>query len=262
MQALPLQFQKRYTRHEPLILGTLGLVLFVAAWELAAFRGWLNPVILSSPSRIGEALQRQVGSGELFRDLQVSAMEFVLGFAIAAVLGLVVGLAMGFRRSVEYAIDPFIWFLYSAPLVAFYPLFIIWLGFGFWTVVAITILLTAIPVTINTLAGMRSVDPILVRAVRSYGGSSLDVVFKVILPAALPLILAGFRIAVGRALLGVVVGEMFSANAGLGFRLTYYGARLRTTDLLVPLLVITILGLTLTQLIRALEARMARWRQL
>jgi ABC-type nitrate/sulfonate/bicarbonate transport system permease component len=255
------RLRRGYLRHEAAILGVVGLVGFGALWELAGSLGWINPVVLSSPSRIGDALVRQLRSGELLRDLQVTSAEFALGFALAVVVGVAVGVVMGLNQNVEYSLDPFIWFFYSAPLVAFYPLLIIWLGFGFWTVVAITFFLTVIPITVNTLAGIQSVDPLLVRAVRAFGGRTRDVVLKVLLPASLPLVLAGLRIGIGRALIGVVLGEMFSANAGLGFRMTFYGARLRTTDVLVPMLVIIIFGILATQAIRILEVRLARWRE-
>ncbi|HLH24546.1 MAG TPA: ABC transporter permease [Chloroflexota bacterium] len=256
-----LRLRRVYLRHEAAILGVLGLAGFTALWELAGRLGWINPVVLSSPSRVGDALLRQARSGELPRDLQVTAVEFVVGFGIAVALGVAIGVLMGLYQDVEFSLDPFIWFLYAAPLVAFYPLIIVWLGFGFWTVVAITVFLTAIPIAVNTLAGIRSVDPLLVRAVRSFGGSTADVVTKVLLPASLPLVLAGLRIGIGRALIGVILGEMFSANAGLGFRMTYYGARLRTTDVLVPMLVIVVFGVVATQLVRLLETRLARWRE-
>jgi NitT/TauT family transport system permease protein len=255
------RLRRAYLRHEAAVLGVVGLAGFTALWEAAGRLGWINPVVLSSPSRVGEALTRQVRSGELLRDLQVTTVEFVVSFAVAAALGVAVGVLMGLYQDAEFALDPFIWFLYAAPLVAFYPLIIVWLGFGFWTVVAIAVFLTAIPITVNTLAGIRSVDPLLVRAVRSFGGSTRDVVTKVLLPASLPLMLAGLRIGIGRALIGVVLGEMFSANAGLGFRMTFYGARLRTTDVLVPMLVIIIFGVVATQLVRLLEVRLARWRE-
>ena len=256
-----LGLRRAYLRHEPVILGVVGLALFVLLWELASRAGWINPVVLSSPSRIGEAFGRQWASGELPRDVQASGAEFALGFGLAVVVGVAVGVLMGLYQDAEYALDPFVWFFYAAPLVAFYPLLIIWLGFGFWTVVAITFLSTAIPIAVNTLAGIRSVDPLLVRAVRAFGGRAPDVIWKVLLPASLPLVLAGLRIGIGRALIGVVLGEMFSANVGLGFRMTFYGARLRTTDVLVPMVVIILFGVLATQVIRILETRLARWRE-
>ncbi len=245
-----------YAKQESLALGMLGLVLFGGLWEFAADRGWINPVTLSSPGRIGDALVRQWASGDLLRDLQVSLVEFLIGFAISAVIGIAVGIVMALNSNAEFALDPFIWFFYSAPIVALYPLIIVWLGFGFWTVIAITVALTAITITINTLAGLRSVDPLLIRAARSFGGGSMDVVWKVMLPGSLPMVLAGLRIGLGRALIGVVIGELFSANVGLGFRMTYYGARLRTSDVLVPLLLIILIGVLSTQVVRFFEDRL------
>lgn len=250
-----------YLRHEAIWLGGLGLVSFITLWELAARRQWVNPVALASPSRVAVAFQRQWASGELGRDLGISAGEFALGFGLAVVVGLALGAVMALHQDVEYALDPFLWFFHSAPLVAFYPLLVVWLGFGFRTVVALTFVLAVIPITVNTLAAMETVNPVLVRAVRGFGGRGLDVVTKVLLPASLPLVLAGLRIGVGRALVGVVLGEMFSANAGLGFRMTSYGARLRTADLFVPLVVVVVLGVLTTQALRTLESRLARWRE-
>ena len=246
--------------HEPLILGTLGVVLFLAGWELAALHGWLNPVILSSPSRIAAAFAAQAASGQFFRDLSVSLLELVIGFGLSIVFGFALGLAMGLNRTVEYAFDPFVWFLYSTPLVALYPLLVVWLGFGFTTVVAITFLLTVVTIVVNTMAGVRSVDPTIVRAVRAFGGKPLDVVRLAIVPASLPLVMGGIRIGLSRALIGVVLGEMFSSNAGLGFRMTVYGARLQAADVFVPLMAFVVIGLILNQCALALEARFQRWK--
>ena len=158
-------------------------------------------------------------------------------------------------RMVEYAADPFIWFLYASPLIAFYPLIIVWLGFGSTTVIALTFLLTFITSTVNTMAGVRSVDPQLIRAVQAFGGSQLDVICKVVLPASAPLVLAGVRIGLGRALIGVILGEMFSSNGGLGYHISYYGAHLKTADLFVPLMTVVAIGILTTRVCAIFE----RW---
>ena len=247
-----------YRRHEGPILGAIGLAGLLGGWEIAAALGWINPIILASPSRIGHAVARQWRSGELLADLAITGVAFALAYALALLAGLSVGLAMGLFRDVEYALDPMVWFLYSAPLVVFQPLLVVWLGFGFWTVVALGAILAAFPIAVNTLAGVSTVDPMLRRAVRAFGGGWLDELVKVTWPASLPLVLAGLRIAAGRALVGIVVGEMFSANGGLGFRLTFYGARLRAADVLVSVLGVVVLGLVATQSMRVLEQRLRR----
>jgi ABC-type nitrate/sulfonate/bicarbonate transport system permease component len=247
-------------RNSAAILGILGIVLFLALWEGAAQIGLLNPVILSSPSRIAMAFVGQWQSGQFLGDLGVSMAELVIGFVLSAVVGIAIGIAMGLNRTAEYAFDPFVWFLYSTPLVALYPLIVVWLGFGFATVIAITFMLTVIPMAVNTFAGVRSVDPSLVRAVRVFGGSNKDVILKAVLPASLPMVLAGARIGLSRALIGVVLGEMFSSNAGLGFRMTVYAAHLKTADVFVPLVAFVIIGVVTTQLAVLLESRLQSWK--
>jgi len=242
------------------LLGILGIVAFLAIWELAAQANLLNPVVVSSPSRIAMAFAGQAGSGQLFGDFLVSFNELLIGFGLSLVVGVAIGIAMGLNRTTEYALDPFVWFLYSTPLIALYPLIVVWFGFGFATVIAITFMLTVVPLAVNTLAGVRSVDPSLIRAVRAFGGTRTDIVFKAILPASMPLVLAGVRIGLGRALIGVVLGEMFSANAGLGFRMTSYGAHLKTADVFVPLTMFVIIGVVLTQLTTLLENRLQAWK--
>lgn len=242
------------------LLGILGIVAFLAIWELAARANLLNPVVVSSPSRIAMAFAGQAGSGQLFGDFLVSFNELLIGFGLSLVVGVAIGIAMGLNRTTEYALDPFVWFLYSTPLIALYPLIVVWFGFGFATVIAITFMLTVVPLAVNTLAGVRSVDPSLIRAVRAFGGTRTDIVFKAILPASIPLVLAGVRIGLGRALIGVVLGEMFSANAGLGFRMTSYGAHLKTADVFVPLTMFIIIGVVLTQLTTLLENRLQAWK--
>lgn len=199
-------------------------------------------------------------SGELARNIAVSLGEFFVGFGAAAVAGVVLGLAAGRVRTLEYILDPFLWFLYSAPLIAFYPIFVIWLGLGTPTVIAITFLLAVTPITANTLSGIKGVSPGLIRAARSFGAGERDLLWKVVLPASLPMVIAGLRLGIGRALTGVVVAELFGATAGLGFSIAYYGGLLKTTNMLASLVVIVILGVVCTQALSAVEARFSSWR--
>ena len=247
-------------RRERLALGIIGTLGFLLIWEAAADLDLINPVVVSNPSRIAAAFVAQARSGEIFGDLRVTMIEFAVGFGLSLAVGIGLGIAMGLSKLTEYAIDPFVWFLYSSPLIAFYPLIIVWLGFGFATVIAVTFLLSFVSIVVNTVAGVQGVDPQLVRAVRAFGGGRLDVVRKVILPASVPLMLAGLRIGLGRALHGVVLGEMFSSNAGLGYRITFYAAHLRTADVFVPLTILVVVGLIINQIGNALETRLQAWR--
>jgi len=170
------------------------------------------------------------------------------------------GVLAGWFRTVEYALDPFIWFVYSAPLIAFYPLFVLWLGLGTHTVIAISFLLSVTPITVNTATGIRTLSPTLLLAARSFGARPRDVLWKVALPASVPMVAAGLRLGVGRALTGVVIAELFVPSGGLGSSIAYNGGLLRTTEMLASLMVIVVLGVICTQGLTFVESRFDSWR--
>jgi NitT/TauT family transport system permease protein len=251
---------QKYRSFEKVILGTAGILGFIVLWELASMVGLINPLVLSSPSRVSDALVGQIQSGMLWDDLVVSLSEIAIAFAIAAVIGVTVGTLMSLSETTESVFDPFVWGLYMSPHVAFIPLLIIWLGFGRATVVAVAVMIAVVPIIVNTQSGIKNANPTLLQAADAFGAGRWERTVRVLVPCAIPMILAGFRLAIGRVLIGVVVGEMFSSNAGLGFRMTYYGQLVRAADVLVPMLAIVILGVCATQLIRVVEDRTQAWR--
>jgi NitT/TauT family transport system permease protein len=190
----------------------------------------------------------------------VSFREFAIGYALSVVVGILGGALAGRFRIVEYALNPFLWFLYSAPLIAFYPIFVLWFGLGGPTVIAMTFLLSVTQIFASTLSGIQNVNPGLIRAARSFGATERALLWKVVLPASVPMVIAGLRLGIGRALMGVVVGELFGATAGLGYSISYYGALLKTTDMIASLVVVVVLGVLCTQGLSALEARFDSWR--
>jgi NitT/TauT family transport system permease protein len=250
----------RTNRHTPWVLGTLSFVIILGLWESLVRIGVLNPFFTSSPSAIALVLLEQTVSGELLRNLRASLLEFGIGFGLAVTVGVLIGILIGWYRVLDYAVDPFIWFLYSSPLIGFYPVFILIFGLGKPTVIAITFLLSVIPTLVNTAAGIRNVDQMLIRVSRSFGARQSDLFFKVALPASVPMMMAGMRLGIGRALMGVVVAEMFGATNGLGASISYYGELLKTTNMLASLVVIAALGVLATQLLSMLEHRFDSWR--
>jgi NitT/TauT family transport system permease protein len=244
----------------PLLLGIASFALIVVVWETVVRLGWANPFFISQPSAIAASLSHSARSGELWHNLTVSLREFAIGYGASVIVGILAGALAGRIRTVEYALDPFLWFLYSAPLIAFYPIFVLWFGLGVRAVIAITFLLSVTQIAASTMSGVQNVNPGLVRAARSFGASERDLLWKVVLPASLPMVIAGLRLGVGRALMGVVVGELFGATAGLGFSISYYGALLKTTDMIASLVVVVVLGVLCTQGLSAVEARFSSWR--
>lgn len=255
-----IQAQTLRPQVRPVALGSLTFVVLGVAWEAAARAHVINTVLLSSPSAIAAALAGQIRSGALLRNLEVSSIEFAAGFAVSALIGLAAGVAIGWYRPLSHALGPPIWLSYNAPFVALSPLFILALGLGTRTVIVIVVLIAVVPIIMNTAAGVRNVDPVLVRAARSFGAGDVQLFRKVVLPASVPLVMAGLRLGVGRALVGVIVGEFFGGNAGLGYSITYYGGVLQTDNMMVGVVVTAAIGVLLTVGSTRLERRLDAWR--
>ena len=245
---------------KPVLLGIVSFAVILFLWESVVRLGWVNPFFTSQPSAIAATLVRVARSGELWHNLAVSLREFAIGYGASVVVGILAGGLAGRFRTVEYALDPFLWFLYSAPLIAFYPIFVLWFGLGVPTVIVITFLLSVTQIAASTLSGFKNVNPGLLRAARSFGATERDLLWKVVLPASVPMVIAGLRLGIGRALMGVVVGELFGATAGLGYSISYYGSLLKTTDMIASLAVVVLLGVLCTQGLSAMESRFDAWR--
>ncbi|PCI04128.1 MAG: hypothetical protein COB78_07270 [Hyphomicrobiales bacterium] len=249
-----------YRRNEAIILGTLSLASIGVVWQFVVDAGIVNPFFISTPSEVFAEASIQLESGKLYKNIAASMYSFVLALGLATIVGIFLGVLAGWFRDVESILEPFIWFKYSAPTIAFYPLFVAWLGYGTPTIVAIAFLFALTPIYANTLSGIKNVDRDLVRAARSFGARPLDVFLQVALPGSVPIIVAGLRLGVGRALTGVVVAELFGASAGLGYSIAYHAQLLETSKMMVSIVVIVLLGVVLTQLLTWLEKKTDSWR--
>ena len=231
------------------------------AWELLS-RFMIPPQFLPPPSAIAAAFVTTLRSGELLRQLLQTANVLLLGFGLAIVTGMAVGIAMGMFKPLRRALDPYVNAFYAMPTVAMVPLVIIWLGLGFEAKVFLTWLVSVFPVVINTQIGVMNVPPAFVETARAFDCDQWQLFRRVILHAAIPFLIAGIRLALGRALVGVVVAEMFTALTGLGSMIVFYGNTFRTAELFVPMVVLAILSIALTSLIYRIERWIAPWRQL
>src|SRR6516162_10450081 len=247
-------------RHRNLLLGCLSVALFFAAWQAVFLFVPFDPLFISKPSLIAVALLDLIRSGDLARDLAVSAVPFFYGFAAAVLGGVLIGMVMGWRPRVGYALDPLMTMFYASPLVALAPLVVIFFGVGIGGKTLIIFLLSVFPFIFNAYAGVRAVDPLLINVVRSLGGSERDLYFKVIFPSVLPYIVAGARIAVGRALIGVLVGEFFAASEGIGYAISRFGDIFALDRMFACIIVIMIIAVVLTEGIRWTERTAFPWR--
>jgi NitT/TauT family transport system permease protein len=228
-------------------------------WELLS-RYIIPPQYLPPPSAVVQAFIATTRSGELPRQLWQTASVLFLGFGLAIVSGMAVGIAMGIFPTLRRVLDPYVNAFYAMPTVALVPLVIIWLGLGFEAKVFLTWLVAVFPVIINAQIGVMNVPPAFIETARAFGCDRWQVFRRVILHAAVPFFIAGIRLGLGRALVGVVVAEMFTALSGLGYMVVYYGNTFRTADVFVPIVVLAALSIAITRLIYRLERWMAPWR--
>ena len=252
---------KFYLIQEKKILGTAAVIVFLTAWELCGNTLQLiNPMFMSAPSFVFKAAFQMFASGEIFNDLYVSGIEFFWGYILSVVVAIPFGIAIGWYKKFAYICDPFINAMNATPRVALLPLVIIWLGIGIISKVGIIFLGAVFPLLINTRDGVKTTPHNLLTAARSFGASDWQIFKCVVLPSTLPFILTGLRLAVGRALIGVMVGELYAATAGIGFMITVAGATFQTDKVFVGVLIFAISGMALTAVIDRYEHRFDKWR--
>ena len=250
-----------YLRHEKKILGSITVLTFLVAWELAG-TVWpvVNPIFLSSPSRIFYAAVALYRSGELARDLYVTGIEFFWGYAISIVVGVPLGIALGWYQRFSYSMTPFINALYAAPVVAFLPLLVIWMGIGLASKLVLIFMAAVFPILMNTRDAVKTTPTALLDAARSFQASQFQIFRTIVLPSAVPFILAGLRLGAGRALIGVFVAELYIAQAGVGQMIAQAGATFNTDVVLVGVIIFSIAGMITLELLTQLERRFERWR--
>jgi NitT/TauT family transport system permease protein len=266
-----------YLLHERAILGAAMVILFLLAWE-GLERGWwadllhpllgasaerfkLKPIFVSSPTLVAQAAFRMFFvTGEIWRDLGWSAIGYLLGLVLAIAVGIPLGLAAGWYRRFSYAVAPILSALNATPQVAFLPLIVVWIGTGLGARVLVIFLLAVLPIAINAHAAVRTTDPRLVKVAASFGASDWRLFRTVILPGSLPLVLAGLRLAVGRGMIGVVVGEIYGSASGIGAMINQAGARFQTDKVFVGVLTIVAVGVILAEVVQRIERRVEIWR--
>ena len=252
---------KFYLIQEKKILGAAAVIVFLTAWELCGNTLQLiNPLFMSAPSLVFKAAFQMFASGEIFNDLYVSGIEFVVGYILSVVVAIPFGIAIGWYKRFAYVCDPFVNAMNATPRIALLPLVIIWLGIGILSKVGIIFLGAVFPLLINTRDGVKTTPHNLLTAARSFGASEWQIFKSVVLPSTVPFILTGLRLAVGRALIGVMVGELYAATAGIGFMITVAGATFQTDKVFVGVLIFAISGMTLTAVIDRYEHRFDKWR--
>ena len=229
------------------------------AWQL--YGGSINPILLSDPSSVAVAFVDMVKDGSLGHALASSLAVLGLGFLFGAAAGVLIGLAAGRSDMVSALIDLPVNALYAVPAVALVPVIVLWFGFAVTAKAVVVFLFVIFPVLINTTRGVREVDPELLEVARSFCSSERRMWFDLILPSALPFIVTGLRLAIGRALIGVIIAEFYTSLSGLGDLITTNASNFQTARMFVPIVVIALLGVVFTALLELAERRLVPWRR-
>jgi ABC-type nitrate/sulfonate/bicarbonate transport system permease component len=235
----------------------LSLVVVLTVWEL--YGRSVNPILFTYPTAIASAFVELVSKGELQRFLLQSLEVFLYGFALAVVVGIPVGIFMARSTTLSLALEPYLHAIYSTPTVAFIPLIVLWFGFRVSAKVVIVFLFMVFPILINTHQGVKNLNQDLLEVARSFCSSERRLWSDLIIPSALPFILAGVNLAIGRGLVGMVVAEFFTSVAGLGYMIVQYANAFETAKLFVPIVVLMALGVTLIGLTKVIEKKIAPW---
>jgi NitT/TauT family transport system permease protein len=241
------------------VAGLVSVVTGLLLWELLSRFVVANPLFLAAPTQIVAAIASLARSGELGHHVAISGLEFAIGYALASVIGIALGLAVASSATVKRACQPWISGLYATPTIALAPLFILWFGIGIWSKVLVVIFLVLFPVTINTEAGLRTTSPRLIEMLRSFGATPRQIFLKVSLPSATPFILAGLKLGIGRGLIAVVVAELFGSRAGLGRLISQSADAFNMPELFAGVIVLAVAGIVMTAGFSWIERTLVPW---
>ncbi|MGA2394591.1 MAG: ABC transporter permease [Candidatus Lustribacter sp.] len=242
------------------VTGALSVGAFLLLWQFVGSHQIVSASLISYPTQIVQSMGAMIASGELAANGAVSLTEFAYGLLPAIVAGIALGLTLALNRTVRLLCDPVLTAIYQAPAIAFVPIVVVWFGIGMSSKVAMVFFSALFPVMINTTTGVEGISETWVRAVRAYGGSLFHVVTKAILPGALPSIMTGVRLALGRATVALIAAEMYASFNGIGRLVQQYSAADRAPEIFVLVIVISGFGYACVLFVRALEGWLAKWR--
>ena len=249
--------RKRRRQIQNVAIRTLSVAIVLVLWEILG--GRVDPVLFTKPSLVAIAAVHMVASGELLTYLAPSLIVLAIGLSLAAVIGIAVGLLLARFWVLDVAFGVYITFLYSIPSVALVPLIVLWTGYETTAKVVILFLFAFFPMAINTYQGVKNVDPRLIEVGRAFRCSERQLWLNIVLPGALPFIVTGLRLAVGRGLIGMVLADLYTAISGIGYLIVRTASTYQVDKMFVPIVTLGILGVTLTALLRVLEIKVAPW---
>lgn len=249
--------RKRRRALQTLGVRVVSVIVVLALWQIVG--SGIDPVLFTTPTAVARAAYEMLRSGELWTYLWPSLVIFAVGLVIAAIVGIATGLLLARYWVLDVALGVYVTFLYSIPSVALVPLIVLWAGFESTAKIIVLFLFAFFPMAINTYQGVKNVDQRLIEVGRSFRCSERQLWANIVLPGALPFIVTGLRLAVGRGLIGMVLADQYTAISGIGYLIVRTAATYQVDKMFVPIVTLGILGITLTALLRVLERRIAPW---
>ncbi len=249
-----------YRRNENTALGVAGLVSFFAFWQVGSMAGWIEPFFFSSPGAVLQAAADEVQVGRFWLDVRYSLTEVTVGLVASLVLAVPLGLAIGWYRRVSFGFDPWLNFFNAIPRPAFIPLVVLWVGLGIEMKTIIVFLGGFFSIIVPTVEGVRTVDRQLLDVARSFRASSRRLFTSVVIPATVPFIATGVRLALGRLLIGVVIAELYAQTEGLGVLIGRAAETLQSDRMMFGILLFTLMGVGTTTAAGRIERYLQRWR--
>lgn len=251
---------RTWARSRPLLLGAASVILLLVIWQVVTELKLVKQIFLPTPLQVLDALRSVFSGGPIWNDLAVSGEEFVIGLGLSIAIGAALGILTGWYKPVDEFFKPIVVALNSMPQVAVIPVLILIFGIGITPKVIVVVLSCAPVILMNTAAGVGNVDERLMRVARSFGATDWQAIRTIVFPEVVPFFMTGLRISIGRAIIGVVVGEIFASKAGIGSLLITASDSFNMPVMYAAVIIITALGILLTQLAAWLERRLQVWR--
>jgi NitT/TauT family transport system permease protein len=249
--------RRRRAQMQNLVIRLVSLATALALWQAAGAS--VDPVLFTTPTKVAVAAFDMVLSGELWEYLWPSLIVLLIGLSLAIVCGTMIGLVLARYHILDVGVMVYITFLYSIPSVALVPLIVLWAGYETTAKVVILFIFAFFPMVINTYQGVKAVDPKLLEVGRAFRCSERQLWGNIVLPAALPFIVTGIRLAVGRGMIGMVLADLYTAISGIGYLIVRTASTFQVDKMFVPIVTLGLLGVTLTALLRIAERRVAPW---
>jgi ABC-type nitrate/sulfonate/bicarbonate transport system permease component len=257
---MPGMSQQSETQGSISVLGLISPAVVLCIWETAGALGWVNTILLPRPSQIVQSLFELVADGAVVSPLIHTVVLFLVGYCLASIIGIALGVAMAMSQVLYGLFEPLVEIVRPIPKSALVPVLFLFLGIGKATMVVIVVLAAVFPILISTFQGVRGLDPVLLETARTFQVSRWRTIFSIVLPASLPMILAGMRVALGLGLVLVILAEMLAGEDGIGFRVLDLQRAFQIREMFAWIFVLVVLGGGLMLLFDKIERRLVPWR--